>query len=86
MVESTAREGEGTSRRGLVQAGAAGLGAVALVGAIRPDPAVAAPSGCPTGSARSQQTPAATFGRMFDGLPPFAANTPQTSRPQAPGF
>jgi hypothetical protein len=52
------------------------MGALALGGAVEPERAVAAPSGCPMGGVGSR-TPAATFGRIFDGLPPFGANTAQ---------
>ena len=77
MAESMANAG-GTSRRRVLQAGAAGVGAVALTGlggALRNDRAVASSGGCPMGGG-SSHTPAATFGRIFDDLPPFAANTP----------
>ena len=77
MAESMANAG-GTSRRRVLQAGAAGVGAVALTGlggALRNDRAVASSGGCPMGGGAAH-TPAATFGRIFDDLPPFAANTP----------
>ena len=76
MAESMANAG-GTSRRRMLQAGAAGVGAVALTGlggALRNDRAVASSGGCPMGGGAAH-TPAATFGRIFDDLPPFAANT-----------
>ena len=76
MAESMANAG-GTSRRRVLQAGAAGVGAVALTGlggALRNDRAVASSGGCPMGGGAAH-TPAATFGRIFDDLPPFAANT-----------
>jgi hypothetical protein len=66
-----------TSRRRILQAGAVGLGAVALGGGVRTDRAVAAASGCPMGGSASTHTPNATFGRIFDDLPPFGANTPR---------
>ena len=77
MAESTVPAGEGTSRRRVLQAGAAGLSAAALTslgGALRTDRAVAA--GCPMGGGASQ-TPATTFGRIFGDLPLFGANSPQ---------
>jgi hypothetical protein len=70
MTESTRSEGERTPRRRILQAGAVGLGAAALptVGANR---AGAAAVGCTMDGA-------STFGRMFSGLRPFAANTART--------
>jgi hypothetical protein len=67
----------GTPRRRILQAGAAGAGAAALAGLQAGRATAAAPSGgCPMdGSA--PHTPSPTFGRMFESLPPFAANSPR---------
>jgi hypothetical protein len=63
------------TRRRVLQAGAAGVGAAA-VGTTLPDRAVAAshPAGCPAGQVGFAPSP--TFGRMFSHLPPFAENSP----------
>jgi Animal haem peroxidase len=63
-----------TSRRRLLQAGAAGAGLAAL-GGTGVSPA-AASGGCPMGGTAAGATPSATFGRIFDDLRPFAHNTP----------
>ncbi|MEP6852965.1 MAG: peroxidase family protein [bacterium] len=73
----------GTTRRRVLQAGAAGLGVAALSGldGLVRTPTSAAPAagasisssgGCPMGTGHS--SPSTTFGRIFD-LPPFAPNT-----------
>jgi hypothetical protein len=72
MTERTA------SRRHLLQAGAAGAAGAGLMavagGAASP---AAAATGCPMGGASaSGAAPSAMFGRMFEHLRPFAANTP----------
>src|SRR5450631_1748884 len=68
-----------TTRRSLLQAGATGLGAVALTGLLPGSSADAAPAatssgGCPMGLGAF--TPSVNFGRIFQ-LPAFNANTPQ---------
>ncbi len=75
MAEQSTTPGmtPGTTRRRLIQAGAAGAGMVALgSGTAR---AVAAPAGCPMGHTSSPGSASAVFGRIFDDLPPFAENT-----------
>ncbi len=65
-----------TSRRRLLQAGAAGAAGAGLAAVSGGPAALAAEShGCPMG-VRTTATPSATFGRIFDDLPPFADNTP----------
>jgi hypothetical protein len=69
----------GVTRRRVLTAGAAGLGVAAAGAALRPAAASAAPvtassGGCPMGHGPSATT-SATFGRLFDDLPPFADNT-----------
>jgi hypothetical protein len=66
-----------TSRRRLLQAGATGAGLMAFAGqTASPAAAAASGGGCPMGGTASTATPSAVFGRIFDGLRPFAANTP----------
>jgi heme peroxidase len=66
----------GLSRRSLLRAGGAGLGAAALTGlgatSARADVSGGG-GGCPMHS--GPFTPSATFGRLFPGLPPFASGS-----------
>ncbi|WP_191907894.1 peroxidase family protein [Nocardioides cynanchi] len=69
---------QSASRRRFLQAGAAGAASAGLVAVSGGgSPAVAASGGCPMGGTASGATPSAMFGRIFDELPPFAANTPE---------
>ncbi len=64
-----------TSRRRLLQVGAAGAAGAGLTAVSGGPPASAVASrGCPM-AGRASATPSAMFGRIFDDLPPFAENT-----------